>query len=228
MSEFGLPKAILDRVIARRGRLHIFDEIDPVRAALLVIDMQNAYLEEGAPGFVPAGRSIVSTINRLAHAMRAAGAAVVWLRNTLGARTLESWSTYGYFRTGQMRERMLAALEEGASGHQIWDGMDVRPEDLIIDKRRYSAFIAGSSDLDTRLRERGLDTLLITGVLANVCCESTARDAMMLDYKVVMIADGMAAHSEEELRSTFANTLFVFGDVVRCDQAVRLLDKGVR
>ena len=66
----------------------------------------------------------------------------------------------------------------------------MRPEDLTVEKNRFSAFIQGSSDLAAVLRGRGLDTILITGTVTNVCCESTARDAMMLNFKTVMITDG--------------------------------------
>ena len=226
MSNLDLPKTILDRVIARRGRIHVFEDLHPARTALLVVDMQNAYLDERGPGFVAAGRDISTNINGLAEALRSAGGAVIWLRNTLGRETLQSWETYGYFRSGEARERMLTALEKGSDGHEIWSGMDVKPSDLVVDKRRYSAFIPGSSHLKSRLRKRDVDTLLITGVLANVCCESTARDAMMMNYKVIMVSDGMAAHSDQELKSTLANALLVFGDVMTCNQVIGRLQSA--
>ena len=72
-----------------------------------------------------------------------------------------------------MREKRIAALSEGTRGHELWPQLDVRPEDEIVKKYRYSGFLPGTSDLADRLRARGLDTLLITGTVTNVCCESS-------------------------------------------------------
>jgi ureidoacrylate peracid hydrolase len=218
MGTVRLPKGIVDRVMARRGRLHVFEALDPARTALLAIDLQNAYVAPRGPGFVASAARIVPVVNRLAAAVRTAGATVVWVRNTLGRDALDTWPVYGNFRSKAACQRMLAALEKGAEGHRIWPGADVAAADLVVDKCRYSAFIAGSSDLEARLRERGIDTIVIAGLLANVCCESTARDAMMLGFKVVMVADAVAGHSASEVRSTLANILFVFGDVMTADE----------
>ena len=223
MSDIVLPQELLDRIVSRRGRLHLFETLAPRETALLVVDMQDTYLEEEAAGYVASGRKIAPAVNRLAGVVRALGGKVFWLRNTLGTDALQSWNAYCRLRTVSQRDRMLKALEKQTPGHRIWAGMDVKADDSIVDKRRYSAFIAGSSDLESRLRTRGLNTILITGLLANVCCESTARDAMMLNFNVIMIADGLAAHSEEELRMTLANTLFAFGDVMSCDHVIRIL-----
>ena len=89
-------------------------------------------------------------------------------------------------------------MDVGEDGYEFWHLNDIRPEDAQITKKRYSAFIQGSSDIERHLRDRGIDTLLITGTATNVCCESTARDAMMLNFKVVMVADGLATHTDEE------------------------------
>jgi ureidoacrylate peracid hydrolase len=76
------------------------------------------------------------------------------------------------------------------------------------------------------LREKGIDTVLIAGTKTNVCCECTARDAMMLDYKVVMLSDCTAALSDEEHLATLENMIQQFGDVLTADEALRLLDGG--
>src|SRR5258706_5379711 len=79
MHEVAIRKEIIERVLARRGRLHLFDRLDPKRTALLVIDMQNAFVAPGAPIEVPAARSIVPAINRLAAALRKRGMPVIWV-----------------------------------------------------------------------------------------------------------------------------------------------------
>ena len=84
----------------------------------------------------------------------------------------------------------------------------------------HSAFIAGSSDIDEKLKSRGIETLLITGTATNVCCESTARDAMMLDYRVIMVSDANAASTDEEHAATLNNFILFFGDVMTADEGV--------
>ena len=99
------------------------------------------------------------------------------------------------------------------------------PEDLMVQKRRFSAFIQGSSDLHKILQERGIDTLIIAGTLTNVCCESTARDAMMLNYRILMVADANATITEEAHRAALMNILFVFGDVQTTKDVIKLFKK---
>ena len=95
-------------------------------------------------------------------------------------------------------------------------------EDLHIDKQRFSAFLPGSSDLATLLRGRGIDTVLITGTVTNVCCESTARDAMMMNFKTVMVTDGNAAANDEEHNASLIAFYLTFGDIMSTDMLVRL------
>jgi ureidoacrylate peracid hydrolase len=90
-------------------------------------------------------------------------------------------------------------------------------------KKRYSAFIQGSSDIDRQLREAGVDTVVIVGTLTNVCCESSARDAMMLNYRVLFVSDANAALSDAEHNATLATILRVFGDVATTEEVVTLL-----
>jgi ureidoacrylate peracid hydrolase len=99
----------------------------------------------------------------------------------------------------------------------------VAKDDLRAVKERYSAFIPGSSDLEARLREREIDTLLIVGVATNVCCESTARDAMMLNFRVVMVSDACAATSDAEHAAALGNVYLFFGDVQTTDEVVAIL-----
>jgi nicotinamidase-related amidase len=81
----------------------------------------------------------------------------------------------------------------------------------------------GSSDIDAQLKARGIDTVLITGTATNVCCESTARDAMLLDYKVVMLSDGNATFTEEEHASSLNTFMMYFGDVMSTDETIARL-----
>jgi ureidoacrylate peracid hydrolase len=97
--------------------------------------------------------------------------------------------------------------------------------DLTVTKTRYSAFIAGSSDLEARLRKRAIDTVLIVGVATNVCCESTARDAMMRNFRTVMVSDANAAISDDEHAASLITFFLYFGDVQTSDQVIENLSR---
>src|SRR5215471_2467899 len=113
--------------------------------------------------------------------------------------------------------RLAAGLRE-LGGHVVWIKLDVRSEDAQIVKTRFSAFIQGSSDLEAYLRGRGIDTLLIGGTATHVCCESTARDAMMLNFKVVMVADVLATYDDATHNASLSAFYSNFGDVQTVDE----------
>jgi ureidoacrylate peracid hydrolase len=226
MHKIAIAKAQTDRLQMRLGKLHPFDAIDPAKTALVVVDMQNYFVKQGHQSEVPAAREIVPNINRLAAELRRRGGHVVWVRNGTND-TRESWSNYhNYLQNPERAERRLKSMEIGEDGYEYWHLNDIRPEDAQITKKRYSAFIQGSSELERHLRDRGIDTLLITGTATNVCCESTARDGMMLNFKVVMVADGLATHTDEEHNATLSNFYGQFGDVQTVDELFQSLARG--
>ncbi len=90
----------------------------------------------------------------------------------------------------------------------------------MVDKDRFSAFIESASVLEELLRARGVDTLIITGTLTNVCCESTMRDAMMRDFQCVLVDDACAAHSDAEHLASLENAARFFGDVTSTDNVL--------
>src|SRR5262249_22863273 len=152
--------------------------------------------------------------NRLAVAVRETGGTVVWIKTIYSDETLKSWSSL-YAMLGPARSKKRAeALTSHSKGHDLWSALDVRKEDLIVEKNRYSAFIQGSSKLADELRKRDLDTLLITGTVTNVCCESTARDAMMLNFKTIMVSDGNAAMTDDDHNASLIAFYLIFGDVM--------------
>src|SRR4029450_2921409 len=108
--------------------------------------------------------------------------------------------------TPAARQSRLQALADGSAGHALWTELDVHAQDLIVTKLRYSAFIQGSSDLEANVRARRIDTGLSTGCVTHTCCESTARDAMMRNFKTIMVSDGNAAGNDQE----HANSLIAF------------------
>jgi ureidoacrylate peracid hydrolase len=216
-----IPDAIVERVIARRGAEHCFADLDPVRTALVVIDLQHAFMTDGVGHAVcPAARDIVPAVNRLAAVVRESGGGVFWIQMTHDARCLDEWSVAHEMASPEMREKRIAALSEGTPGHQLWPDLDVRPEDEIVNKYRYSAFMPGTSELPGRLRARGFDTVLITGTVTNVCCESSARDANMTNFRTIMVSDGNAASTQEEHEASLTAFYNVFGDVMDTDMII--------
>jgi len=222
-----IPEFAIDGATRRKGRVHAFEALDPARTALVVIDMQNVFMAEGAPVEVPMAREIVPNINRLAETVRQTGGTVVWVLMTHDAGDKQSWSNFYANLAGSGRDEEIHSwLTAGSDGQRLWPDMDVRDRDWTIEKSRYSAFLPGSSDIAERLEAAGIDTVLITGTLTNVCCESSARDAMMRNFKVLMVSDGNAAKTDEEHIATLANMIQVFGDVQTTDEVVALLETG--
>lgn len=220
MQPYEISDAVRARVIARQGRLFVHETIDAPRAALLVVDMQNYFVAEGFPAEIPASRGIVPAINRMARALREAGGTVVWIRTTARG-ALERWANHHrHMLTDARRAARLAGLAEDAEGFQLFPALESRPGDLQVEKIQYGAFVAGSSRLHEILKARGIETLLVAGTATNVCCESTARDAMMLDYRVVMLADANAAATDAEHVAALDAIALFFGDVMTVDEAV--------
>ena len=227
MNGLDIPASITTRVMARCGVAHPHADLDPRRTALVVIDLQNAFMDDAVGHAVcPAARDIVPEVNRLAATVRATGGGVFWIKNTYDARTAIEWSHMDAMVTPEARRRRSEAMSEGSKGHDLWPELDVRPEDEIVRKYRFSAFLPGTSELPYRLRARGFDTVLITGTVTNVCCESSARDAMMSNFKTIMITDGNAAMTEEEHRASLIAFYLIFGDVMDTDFAIQRLTRN--
>ena len=224
-----IPDAIVQRVIQRRGVEHSFADFDPARTALVVIDLQHAFMNH-AIGFapVPAALDIVPAVNRLATAVRETGGGVFWIKMTHDEQCFSEWSVAYELPTPEYRAKRIAALSEGTLGHELWPELDARPEDEIVKKYRYSAFMPGTSDLPERLRARGFDTVLITGTVTNVCCESSARDANMSNFRTIMVSDGNAALSREEHDASLSAFYNTFGDVMDTDMIIASLRRRAR
>jgi ureidoacrylate peracid hydrolase len=216
-----IPQAIVDRVLRHRGREHVYDQFDPARTALLVVDMQNAFMMPGvAHNLCREAVDIVPNINRLARAMRAAGGTVVWITTTFGQASLENWPVMHELAGAERTPARIAALAEGSIGHKLWEALVVEPSDLTVVKTKYSAFIQGSSNIEQVLREHGIDTILVTGTVTPVCCETTARDAMMRNFRSVMVTDANAAMTDEDHNASLIAFYLAFGDILSTQEIV--------
>ncbi len=211
-------------VIQRRGTEHCFAELDPAKTALVVIDLQHAFMDAAVGhAVVPAARDIVPAVNRLAATVRRSGGGVFWVQMTHDDSCLADWSIAFEMLTPAKRAERIAALSEGTLGHRLWPDLDVRPEDEIVKKYRYSGFLPGTSDLGERLRARGFDTVVITGTLTNVCCDSSARDASMMNFRTIMVSDGNAALTQAAHDAALTAFYNIFGDVMDTDMVIAAL-----
>ncbi len=190
----------------------------PTRTALLNVDMQRCFVE-GSPLASPDGPALLEKINRLIRICRATGALVVHTRG---------WMARDGSDLGVMAELVppfiVELYTEGSPTAELHPALDVTPEDLIVDKTRYGAFHA--TDLAERLRHRGIDTVVISGIATNICCETTAREAAQHDFRVVVLSDGTATKemngvSAHDLqKATLASLGMVFAQIATIDAVV--------
>jgi ureidoacrylate peracid hydrolase len=225
MHQAGILDEVRERITRRRGGVAVFDRIDARRTAHVVVDLQNGFMAPGQLLETPMARSIVANVNRISMALRSAGGIVVFTQHTADAEAVRTWSVYfDHFSTDPAR--MTEVFTPGNPGHALWPELDVANEDLCVIKRRFGAFVPGSSDLHARLHERGIDTLIISGTLSQVCCESTARDAMMMNYKVFFITDANATMTDAEHSGTLSAMAHAFCDVRDTQSMLGLIGKG--
>lgn len=227
MHKLNLDPWFINKAKAARGdRLNAYETIHGPRTALVVVDMQNYFVQDGMPSCCPVARDIVPNVNALARETRAAGGMVIWIQTEALLHNPEDWanrkeatSTDGWNR----RQRLLA--RDGA-GFPIYETCEVLPQDKIALKTRYSAFIPYPSDLEHLLKANNIDTMMIAGVATSTCCESTARDAAMWGYRTVMVSDANADSTDELHNHTLGKFLVTFGDVQSTDDVIAKLKSG--
>ena len=223
---FVMPQYVVDRVMKKRGKLHIFDELDPAVTALVVIDMQNAFVK----GKVKAetALAVMPNINKLADYLRGAGGKVAWVQLQAGTPDGGSLAKlyHQYFFSEEGAENHRASLTPGEWGYEICEELDVRDDDIHAWKSRHSAFIPGHGNLKAHLDAHDIENILIAGTVTNFCCDSTARDGMMLDYRVVMVSDCNAARFPEDHAAGLTTIFQSFGDVYSLEEVTGVLEKG--
>ena len=213
---YGFPQYVIDRVLAKRGRLNVFERFEPKRTALLVVDMQNFYVGE-----IASVVGIIPNINRIASTLRDGGGLAVWLGMSAGEGGQTRWSVYhDHFFTPEKGANHRDQLSPGHKGHEFHAALDIRPGDEIVYKNRFSPFIRGASNIEDVLKPRGIDSLIVTGTATNMCCESAARDAMMLDYKVIMVSDANGARYDDDHMAGLTSFYQSFGDVRTTEEVV--------
>lgn len=195
--------------------------LDPACTALINVDMQRCFVE-GSPLASPEGPALVQRINQLSQICRASGALVVHTRGWMRP----DGSNLGVM--GQLVPPFIVALyTEGADSAQLHDSLDVAADDIIVNKPRYGAFFG--TDLELILRSRGVNTVIISGIATNICCETTAREAAQRDFRVLFLSDGTATKemngvaAAELQRATCASLGMVFAKITTIDEVIDAL-----
>jgi len=220
----GQPTDVEDFVKERlqriRGDLRLFKDLQPDKTALVIIDMQNAFVAPGGMIEVEAARDIIGNINKAAAECRALGVPVIWIRSMHPKNGADWRHFFDHFVRPDRREAAAAALSDDAVPSRFYAEMDISDEDYIVVKNRYSCFIPGSSSLERLLRSQGRDTVLLAGTKTNICVESTARDGMMLDFRMAVLSDGTAALTAGEHQAALNVLIQEFADILTVDQAL--------
>ncbi|MGW3568823.1 isochorismatase family protein [Streptomyces sp. NPDC000941] len=199
----------------RRGRRFAFTHLDPARTALVVVDMVPFFVSQN-----PYCRGIVPNITRLADALRTAGGTVAWVLPAVRERSAVAEEFFG----PEVAETYRTSGGTGPPAGRLWQDFTVRPGDLLVEKSAASAFFPGCCPLPELLKDRRIDTVLITGTVTNVCCESSARDASTLGFRVIMIADANAARRDQDHNATLYTIYRSFGDVRPTSEVLDLIN----
>ena len=196
------------------------------RTALVIVDMQKVFCEPDGALHVPSTAAIVPAIQELASTCRRAGMPVVYLRHIVRGDGSD---------TGRMRDLYPDADQVLARDNPqvvIIDELAPEAGDIVVDKLFYSGF--HGTDLDTVLRSRDVDTLMVCGTVTNVCCDTTIRDAVHREYKVISVSDANAAMpypdlgwgevtAEEVQKVALTTFAYEFGEVVSTKQLLKRL-----
>ncbi|MFX1298023.1 MAG: cysteine hydrolase family protein, partial [Promethearchaeota archaeon] len=179
-------------------------ELNTEKSALLVIDMQKFFLDPASPTFTCGGLAILSNIKQLIQAFRDANRPVIYTCHVHHP---------DYIDAGIMGWWWEGMCIEGSSESKVHDEIAPLPNEKVIFKHRYSAFY--NTDLEIVLRSLKIEDLILSGVMTNLCCESTARDAYYRDYRVFFLADGTGSVNEELHLASLLNLALGFAFVSR-------------
>ena len=178
--------------------------VDPEHAALLVIDMQNFFSRIVRP--------ILKNLLRVIETCRQKDVPVVFTQHGHTEPQMDG---------GVLGQWWGEVILHGTTDWKFLPEIQIESKDKILPKKRYSAFYG--TDLESFLRSKGVRDLVISGVMTNLCCETTARDAFMRDYRVFFLIDGTATGKDEHHLATLKNLGFGFAYLMTCDELIRMV-----
>ena len=178
--------------------------IDPKHSALLVIDLQNYFQQIVQP--------VLGNIQNVIQFCRQKNIPVIFTQHGHADAASDG---------GVLREWWGEVILHGTKDWKFIPEMEIESKDLVLQKKRYSAFF--ETDLEKFLRSKGIKDLIISGVMTNLCCETTARDAFMRDYRVFFLIDGTATGKEDHHLATLKNLGYGFAYLITCDELIQNL-----
>lgn len=181
-------------------------QLNREKAALLVIDMQYFFLDPASPSYTCGGPAILPRLQKVIQAFRQANRPVIYTRHVHHPDHLDA---------GIMAWWWEGMCKEGSPESEIHQDIAPKPNEKVIFKHRYSAFY--NTDLETVLRSLKVEEIVVAGIMTNMCCESTARDAYYRDYRVFFLADGTGSVTEEMHLASLLNVAFGFAWVTDVD-----------
>jgi ureidoacrylate peracid hydrolase len=188
-------------------------KIDPGKTAVLVVDLVNDFINEGGKMVLTGGKAVVEPIKQIINTARAKGAIVVYIKD---------------FHRMDKQDAEFNIREphciEGTWGDELIDELSPVPEDYIVQKRRFSAFF--QTDLDLILRENKIETLIVTGVVTNICVRSTVHDGFFRGYACVIPHDCVMATAPREQESSLWDIDTHFGWVMSKNDVIRKINQG--
>lgn len=187
-----------------------FTDFNPATTALLVVDMLKDFFDQGGAMVLEGGKALYAPHQKLLAAARAARMPVFWLNQSLPP-------------DDSLFEMRAVHCLAGSWGAEVVDELPVEAGDIVIPKRRYSGFF--QTTLDLALRERGIDTVIVTGVVTNICVRSTVHDAFFLRYKVLVPQDLVMATSPQAQEVTLYDIDTHYGDVTNLEDVLGALQR---
>ncbi len=187
-------------------------ELKKGKSALLVIDMQEFFLDPTSPTFTCGGLAILPNVKRLVDAFRKAGRPVIYTKHVHHPEG---------FDAGIMKWWWPGMCLEGSPESEVHRELAPLDSEKVINKHRYSSFY--NTDLETVLRCLKVEDVVISGIMTNMCCESTARDAYYRDYRVYFLADGTGSITEAMHVASLLNLAFGFAYVSKTEDVIRQL-----
>ncbi len=189
-------------------------QISKTNSALLIIDMQKFFLDPNSPTFTCGGIAIIPNIKKLINVFRKIKLPVIYTKHVHHPELLDA-GIMGWWWDGM--------CVEGTPESEIHHELEPTPQEKVILKHRYSGFY--NTDLETVLRCLKIEDLVITGIMTNMCCESTARDAYFRDYKTFFLADATGTINEEMHLASLLNLAFGFAYITTTEDIIKQLTK---
>lgn len=175
-------------------------------SALIVVDMQNDFVNPGGALVVESAAGTIPAVQRLLTLARARGVRVFYTQDTHheGDPEFPIWGRH---------------VLEGTWGWQIVEELAPRPGERVIQKLRYDGFFGTS--LDHELRLGGIETVIICGTVANICVLHTAGSAALRGYRVVLPVDAVSAITPFDLQAAIRQVSFLYRGVITTSEAIR-------